>query len=151
MLPRHDAGRRRAPASLEIRLDAMIDESKVKAWVDGYERIWRTAGTEQIAELFTNDATYQMHPFLEPHRGLEAIRVLWDAERASHDEEFEMRSSVVAVDGPRAVVRVEVRYGPPRPRHFRDLWILDFAPDGKCQAFEEWPMSAERIAVDIAG
>ncbi|MGI8306275.1 hypothetical protein [Saccharopolyspora hattusasensis] len=22
---------------------------------------------------------------------------------------------------------------------YRDLWIVRFAPDGKCLAFEEWP------------
>jgi hypothetical protein len=124
----------------------VIDESTVRAWVAAYEGAWRTAGTEQLDGLFTTDATYRMAPFQEPHRGLDAIRVLWDAERAGPDEEFEMDLDIVAVDDPRAVVRVEVRYGPPRPQRFRDLWILEFAPDGRCRAFEEWPFTPERPA-----
>jgi hypothetical protein len=119
----------------------VIDESSVRAWVDGYEQAWRTAGTDQIDVLFTTDATYQMAPFHEPHRGLDAIRVLWDAERSGPSEEFEMDFDVVAVDHPHAVVRVEVRYGQPHPQRFRDLWVLEFDETGRCRAFEEWPFT----------
>lgn len=124
----------------------MPDETTVEAWVRAYERAWRTAGTDQLDRLFTIDATYQMSPFQEPHLGLDAIRVLWDAERSGPDERFEMDFHIVAVDDPHAVVRLEVRYGDPRPQQFRDLWILKFDRDGRCQAFEEWPFTAEHPA-----
>jgi hypothetical protein len=124
----------------------MIDRSSVREWVQVYERAWRTTGTDQLDRLFTVDATYRMGPFQEPHRGLDAIRVLWDAERAGPDEEFEMDFDIVAVDDPRAVLRLEVRYGQPNPQAFRDIWILEFAPDGRCAAFEEWPFTADRSA-----
>jgi hypothetical protein len=45
----------------------------------------------------------------------------------------------VAVEGATAVVRVEVKYGDPAHRQYRDLWIMRFADDGRCSAFEEWP------------
>ena len=121
----------------------MIDNQSAQAWVRAYERLWRTAGTDQVADLFTTDATYQMSPFKEPYRGLDAIRRLWDAERDGPDEEFTMTFDLVAVEDPRAVVRVEVLYGPPLDEHFRDLWILEFAPDGRCRSFEEWPFTPE--------
>jgi hypothetical protein len=124
----------------------VIDEASVRSWVESYERAWRTAGTGPVDELFAPDATYQMAPFQEPHRGLPAIRVLWEAERVGPDEEFEMDFEVVAVDEPRAVVRLEVRYGRPHHPVFRDLWVLEFAGDGRCRAFEEWPFSPERSA-----
>jgi hypothetical protein len=41
----------------------MIDNQSVQAWVSAYERVWRTAGTDQVADLFTTDATYRMAPF----------------------------------------------------------------------------------------
>lgn len=124
----------------------MPDKSTVDAWIRAYERAWRTAGTDQLDQLFTTDATYQQSPFQEPHRGLDAIRVMWDAERSGPDEAFEMDFDIVAVEDPRAVVRLEVRYGGPRPQRFRDLWIVEFAPDGRCRAFEEWPFSPKRSA-----
>jgi hypothetical protein len=119
----------------------MIDNQSVQAWVGAYERVWRTAGTDRVADLFTTDATYRMAPFKDPSRGLDGIRRLWDAERDGPDEQFTMTFDVVAVEDPRAVVRVEVLYGPPKREHFRDLWILEFAPDGRCRSFEEWPFA----------
>jgi hypothetical protein len=133
---------RRAPGTNCL----MIDESTVRAWVADYERAWRTAGTDRLDRLFTTDATYQMSPFQEPHRHLDAIRALWDIERSGPDEEFEMDFEIVAVDDPRAVVRLDVGYGPPHHERFKDLWVLEFAPDGRCRAFEEWPFSPEKPA-----
>jgi SnoaL-like domain len=124
----------------------VIDRSSVQAWVAAYERAWRTPGTSDVGELFTDGATYRMSPFQPPHRGIDAIRALWDAERSRPDEVFEMAFEVVAVENPRAVVRLEVQYGPPQPQLFRDLWILEFDPDGRCRAFEEWPFSPARDA-----
>jgi ketosteroid isomerase-like protein len=123
------------------------DAPHVVAWVEGYERAWRTAGTAGLAALFTPDATYAMTPFDEPRRGLAAIEVLWDEERTGPDEPFTLRSEVVAVSGDRAVVRLEVRYGRPSDQLFRDLWVLRFAADGRCAEFEEWPFWPERGAV----
>jgi hypothetical protein len=116
----------------------MIDRSVLAAWVDGYERAWRTAGTDDLRTLFTEDATYSMGPYEEPARGLAAIAELWERERTGPDESFTMTWDAVAVDGDTAVVRVEVHYHA-RPEQFRDLWVVQFARDGRCRAFEEWP------------
>jgi hypothetical protein len=121
----------------------VIDQPAVRAWVAAYERAWRTAGTDDLDDLFTPDATYRLAPFQEPHRGLEPLRALWEADRAGPDEQFDLDFEIVAVDHPRAVVRVDVRYGPPHPEHFRDLWVLEFAADGRCRAFEEWPFTPD--------
>ncbi|PKW17834.1 nuclear transport factor 2 family protein [Saccharopolyspora spinosa] len=112
---------------------------RVLEWVGGYERAWRTPGVDVLAEIFTLDATYQQAPYLEPVVGLDAIGRMWEAERVGPGEEFRLTSSPVALEGDTAVVRVEVRYGGPVPQEYRDLWIVRFALDGKCLAFEEWP------------
>ena len=114
----------------------------VRRWVEAYERVWRTPGTDALAEVFTDDATYLMSPWAEPVRGLEAIRGLWDAERDGPDEEFSMTSEVVAVEGGVGVIRAEVTYA--GGTTWRDLWVLSFADDGRCRAFEEWPFAPEQ-------
>ena len=111
----------------------------VREWIAGYERAWRSAGTESLAVLFTDDATYRPGPYSETSTGVAAIGELWEAERAGPDERFAMTSEVVAVDGDVAVARIEVRYEDPAPREYRDLWIIKFAEDGRCRSFEEWP------------
>ncbi|MFY1688660.1 YybH family protein [Plantactinospora sp. WMMB782] len=116
-----------------------MDRSQVQGWIAGYERAWRTPGTEPLAALFTPDASYLPGPYREPVVGLPDIGEMWEAERDGPDEEFGMTSEIVAVDGDVAVARLEVRYG--TGKEFRDLWIMRFAGDGRCAAFEEWPFA----------
>lgn len=111
----------------------------MRDWLDGYERAWRSPGTVGLRELFTDDASYITAPYREPHVGLAAIGELWDAEREGPDEVFSMSSEIVAIDGEIAVVRLDVSYGDPPSREYRDLWLIEFAADGRCRAFEEWP------------
>lgn len=111
----------------------------VESWIEAYERSWRTPGTDSLADLFANGATYRMSPYEEPAVGLAQIGALWEREREGPDEAFEMSHALVALEGDTAVVRVEVRYGPPKRLEYRDLWIVRFDPDGRCRSFEEWP------------
>jgi hypothetical protein len=36
-------------------------------------------------------------------------------------------------------VRALVRYTGDEPQEYTDLWVLQFAPDGRVEHFEEWP------------
>jgi ketosteroid isomerase-like protein len=116
-----------------------MDRHDVERWVRGYETAWRTAGTDRLTALFTEDASYQHSPYDSPLVGLAAIAADWEEQREGPDEAFELAWAIVAVDGPVAVVRAEVRYGDPVVQEYRDLWVLDFAADGRCRRFEEWP------------
>jgi hypothetical protein len=116
-----------------------MDAAQVTAWIEAYERVWRSAGTDQLDELFAADAIYSQGPYEEPVTGLLGIKRMWEAERDGPDEVFTMASEIVAVDPPVAVARAEVRYGDPVTQAYRDLWVLRFAADGRCVSFEEWP------------
>jgi ketosteroid isomerase-like protein len=120
-----------------------MDHRDVRQWVQDYERVWRTPETGQLGGLFTEEATYQMSPWEEPVRGAEGIAELWEAEREGPDEEFTLTSEVLTVDGDVAVVRAEVEYAATGHR-WRDLWVLRFAADGRCAAFEEWPFAPDQ-------
>jgi ketosteroid isomerase-like protein len=116
-----------------------MDREQVLAWVDAYQRAWRSPGTGALADIFTPDATYRQGPYHEPVVGLPAVARMWEAERDGPDEVFAMTHEIVAVDGDTAVVRVEVSYGDPVTQEYRDLWIMRFAGDGRCRGYEEWP------------
>jgi uncharacterized protein (TIGR02246 family) len=116
-----------------------VTREQLSDWLEGYERAWRTDGTDAVADLFTEDASYSTAPYEKPHRGLDAIREMWEAERLGPDEEFEMTSEVVAVEGDTGVARIEVHYGPPKGKEYRDLWIVRLDEAGLCSHFEEWP------------
>ena len=89
--------------------------------------------------MFTEDASYRQSPYQEPVVGMAAISGMWDEEREGPDEVFTLATDILAVDGPTAVVRAEVRYGDPIRQEYRDLWILHLDDDGRCSWFEEWP------------
>jgi ketosteroid isomerase-like protein len=116
-----------------------MDRTQLADWLEGYERAWRTAGADPLAELFAEDATYSTAPYEKPHRGLAAIAAMWDTERLGPDEEFEFETEVLAAEGDTAVVRVLVRYGPPKDKEYRDLWVIRLDAAGLCFHFEEWP------------
>jgi ketosteroid isomerase-like protein len=116
-----------------------MDRAQLEDWIAGYERAWRAPGTDALAELFTEDVVYFTAPYEKPHSGLAAIGRMWEAERLGHDEAFEMSSQVVAVESDTGVARIEVRYGAPKGKEYRDLWIVNLDEGGRCFRFEEWP------------
>jgi uncharacterized protein (TIGR02246 family) len=121
-----------------------MDHAAVDRWVVGYERAWRTAGTEGLASLFASDATYLRSPWARILRGVDEIARFWESERDGPDEEFTMSSRVVAVEGDTAVVRVEVDYDRPAGGRWRDLWVLQLDAHGRCRHFEEWPFAPDQ-------
>jgi uncharacterized protein (TIGR02246 family) len=125
-----------------------LDCAQLTDWIARYERAWRTPGTDVLAELFTEDASYSTAPYENPHRGLKAIRKMWDEERIGPDEAFEMSSEVIAVEGDTGVARVTVHYKRAtdkegrvhrQQKEYRDLWIMRLNDSGLCSHFEEWP------------
>jgi ketosteroid isomerase-like protein len=125
-----------------------LDRAELIAWIARYEEAWRTPGTDVLAELFTEDASYSTAPYENPHRGLESIGKMWDEERIGPDEGFEMTSEVVAVEGDTGVARVTVDYKKAtdpdgrvhrQQKEYRDLWIVRLNDSGLCSHFEEWP------------
>lgn len=115
----------------------MIDRASVETWIGAYERAWRTAGSDPLSELFTEDASYRMSPYVDAAHGLASIAALWERERVGPAEEFEMSSEILAIEGDTAVARIEVAYA--SGEEYRDLWVVRFAADGRCREFEEWP------------
>jgi hypothetical protein len=116
-----------------------MERADLEAWVDRYEQVWRTPGTDRLGELFTTDVVYRASPWADTARGLDALRVFWEDQRDGADEVFTMRSEIVAVDGATGVVRVAVDYG--SGDSWLDVWIVRFAADGRVEFFEEWPLA----------
>jgi ketosteroid isomerase-like protein len=117
----------------------MTDRAAVSRWLAAYEAAWRTPGTAPLARIFTDEASYRQSPYEQPVTGLDAIRRMWKEERDGPEEVFTLATEIVAVDGPVAVVRAEVRYGDPVSQEYRDLWVMRLGDDGRCSWFEEWP------------
>jgi hypothetical protein len=112
-----------------------MDRNQVMRWVDGYVDAWRREDAEEVERLFTADARYRTSPYEEVKIGHEAIKAFWLDDAG---EVFTAVAEPIAVEGQRAVVRIEVRYGEPVQQEYRDLWLLQFADGGRVRDFEEW-------------
>jgi ketosteroid isomerase-like protein len=135
-------GERLFASERAIRSGVVSD--RFSAWIDAYEKAWRTAGTGALTRVFTEDASYRPGPFELTASGLDAIAEFWEAERDGPDEVFTLGSELVAAQGDIGVARVEVVYAGTRRRTYRNLWVITLAGDGRCRAFEEWPFHPEQ-------
>lgn len=127
-------GERPVPAAI-----ARWDRATFGAWLADYERLWRTAGTAGLADLFAEQVSYRPSPWREPVTGLAAVADFWERGRDGPGEDFVLSSDIVAVDGSVGVVRVDVRYAD--GTSWRDLWIVEVDATGRCIRFEEWPFA----------
>lgn len=128
------------PTSNPLRDDeGLSDHRAVRQWIEGYEAAWRKPGTKGLSVLFTDGASYSHSPYEDPAIGIKAITEMWEDDREGPDEAFTLSTEIVAVEGNTAVVRAEVRYGEPVPQEYRDLWLIRFDSDGRCEWFQEWP------------
>jgi hypothetical protein len=118
-----------------------MEREAFERWIAAYEKAWRTPGTAPLDDLFVDYATYSTAPVEEPYRGREAIAEFWERNREGPDEEFTMRSQIIAAEDDTAVARVDVQYGGANPKQFRDLWVISLEPDERCRRFEEWPFA----------
>ena len=121
-----------------------MDHDDVRQWVARYETAWRSPSTEMLSELFTDEASYVASPWRDPVVGLAEIAEFWEAERDGPEEQFQMASEIVAVEGETAIVRVQVDYESASSSRWRDLWVLRLEEDGRCSVFEEWPFAPDQ-------
>jgi ketosteroid isomerase-like protein len=112
-----------------------MDRDQVMRWVDGYIDAWRAEDPQGVERLFTDDVRYRRSPYEESEVGHDAVKAFWLDDAG---ETFAVRAMPVAVEGHSAVVRLDVAYGEPAQQEYRDLWVLQFADDGRVSDFEEW-------------
>ena len=104
-------------------------------WVQSYERAWRDGDVSAMTRLFTEDLRYRRSPYTPPLVGHQALAEFWTEDEGAV---FTMSAEPVAVEGDTAVVRVLVNYGGDSPQEYTDLWVMQFAADGRVSDFEEW-------------
>ena len=118
------------------------DRAMVQRWLDAYVAAWQSYNEAEIADLWTDDAVW-IYPFGIRATGRDAITAEWMAEKHT----FEGRGYTgvyepIAIDGPFAVTHGRTlfydRESGAMQGEFDNVWVLRFAPDGRCAEFHEW-------------
>ncbi len=108
----------------------------VQRWLDAYIAAWSSYDPNAIVALFTDDAAYRYDPFSEPLVGGAAIAADWLKDQdAAGSWQAEYRP--FAVEGDHAVAVGETRY-PQEGKRYANVYLLEFAADGRCSSFTEW-------------
>ena len=105
-------------------------------WLDAYVAAWASYDEAEITALFTDDAEYRYDAFRKPIVGSAAIAANWLRHRDSPGS-WEAEYRPFAVDGDRVVAVGETRY-PQEAKRYANVYLLEFAADGRCRSFTEW-------------
>jgi hypothetical protein len=102
-----------------------------------YLKAWTSNDADDIRALFTPDARYHPAPHVRAEIGHDRIVAWW---QASRDEPGQWRFTwePVAVTEQTAVVRGVTGYAD--GRSYNNLWVIEFAPDGRANGYTEWYM-----------
>jgi hypothetical protein len=114
---------------------------RLDAWMDGYVLAWSTNDSDHISALFTPSAVYDPQTGDGEWDGLDEIIERWQEIDDREDNwDFEWRPVVETEEV--AVVAARVRYFDP-PASYRNLFVIRFGEDGRCDDFTEWYIEEE--------
>jgi hypothetical protein len=119
-----------------------VTTADVQAWLDAYVAAWRANERAPIEALFSADATYRYNPWDEGDEvliGCEAIAASW-LEHPDDPGSWEASYRPFVIEGDRAVAVGTSRYaarGDQPARTYHNVYLLEFAPDGRCRSFTE--------------
>lgn len=134
-----------------------VTTEAVAAWLTRYIDIWKSGEHARVAELFSDDAVYHADPFSAPRRGLADIAELWRI-MGDPPDAFAATYAPLAITGDLAVATGFSRYFDNSRTHvereYGNIFVLRFAPDGRCSEYREWYMPREetlRLTSDPGG
>jgi ketosteroid isomerase-like protein len=114
-----------------------MDRSGVEAWMAQYRKAWSSDDPQEIAALFTEDATYSPYPWpREKNRweGRDTIVQRWIGHGDSKLN-WRFEHEILAVDGDTAVIEGWTDYD---DEAYANVWLIRFADDGRAREFREW-------------
>jgi len=125
-----------------------MNRSDVQAWLDRYVEAWRANEPGPIEALFTEDVVYRWRPY-ESHpaaHGIAAVVEAWLDDTRDDAETWEASYEPYAVDGDRTVAVGFSHYfatADQPERTYHNVFLMRFAPDGRCAEFTELYMLEE--------
>jgi ketosteroid isomerase-like protein len=117
-----------------------VNRDDLERWLTAYRRAWTTDSADDIAALFTDEATYSPWPYSKPWAGRTAIVAKW-IERGDSQRPWTFEHRILAVDGDLGIVEGVTGYpahGEDEETEFKNLWLVRLAPDGRATEFAVW-------------
>lgn len=116
------------------------DRAAIESWLSAYRHAWETDDPDDVAALFTEDATYSPWPFSKSWEGRDTIVAKW-IERGDSKNPWRFDSEVLAVEGDTGVIKGLTTYlahDDEAEDAYSNIWVVKLAPDGRARSFAEW-------------
>lgn len=110
------------------------------AWLDKYGRAWKSRDAESAAELYSEEGTYQVTPFLEPMRGHQAILEYW-THVARTEEQVQFGYEILSLTQELGIARWWASFVIAPQGHKTKLdgiFVIALDDKGKCTRLREW-------------
>jgi hypothetical protein len=117
-----------------------LDETAFGSWLDAYGRVWEGGDKENVRALYTEDVRYYETPFDEPLQGVEAVYG-YAAEAGTAQKDIRFWHEPLAVIGDTGIARWGasfVRVPSGVKVELDGMFMISFAPDGRCRELREW-------------
>jgi ketosteroid isomerase-like protein len=117
----------------------MLTVDEFSRWLERYRRAFIAFDAEAAAELFSDDATYQDSPYVEPVVGRAAIAAYWRMV-AGLMTDVELEFEVVGVSGNVGVAHLRdalTRVSSGTRARYDGIFVVRFDDDGRAVDFRE--------------
>jgi hypothetical protein len=111
-------------------------------WLDAYGRAWESRNPQAAADadLYAEDGTYQVTPFLEPMRGKQAILEYW-TNVAQTQQDIQFGYQILAVTPEHGIARWWASFVivPPGLQTKLDgIFLISLDENSRCHSLREW-------------
>lgn len=117
-----------------------MESTTFKSWLEAYGRAWMERNPQAAADLFAEDGTYQVTPFVEPMRGRLAIFDYW-VHVSETERDIQFGYEILAVTRDAGVARwwasfLIVPQG--LQTKLEGIFLISLEPNGRCRSLREW-------------
>ena len=117
-----------------------MNHTAFQSWLEAYGRAWESRDPAAAAELYADDGTYQVTPFVTPLRGRQAILEYW-REVARTEENVHFGFEILATTPEYGLARwwaSFVRVPPGLETKLDGIFMISLDAGGRCTSLREW-------------
>ena len=117
-----------------------MDRTSFEAWLEKYGRAWSERNAQAAVDLYTEDGSYQVTPFVEAMRGRQAIFEYW-SHVAETQRDIQFGYEILAMTAEIGVARwwasfVIVPQG--LQTKLDGIFVISLDDNGRCRSLREW-------------
>jgi len=117
-----------------------MEQATFKSWLEAYGRAWEGRDPQAATELYAEDATYQVTPFVAPLCGRQAIFDYWTGITQT-EEGIRFGFEILAVTSDFGIARWCVSFiiNPPGLTTKLDgIFLISLDAADRCKSLKEW-------------